>query len=119
MVNRAACNLALDNHAQVLRDCSEALALNPRSIKAFFRSAKSLSALNRFTEALDCCDHALESDPSNAEVKRLRQSIVERQEKVKRREEEVAEHARRGKESKVALDKAFLVSDLNQKLTRE
>lgn len=110
LVNRAACNLALENHGQVLKDCSDALALNAKSIKAFFRSAKSLSSLNRFVEAIDCCDHAAQIDPANVEIATLRQAIAVRRDQARKREEEITEHARRKKELKIALDKAFLVS---------
>ena len=35
---------------------SEVLEVDPKSVKAFFRSARALLELKNFEEALDCCD---------------------------------------------------------------
>ncbi|KAJ7591417.1 hypothetical protein C8J56DRAFT_935471 [Mycena floridula] len=71
LCNRAACNLALQNYGSVLRDCSKALMINPKSSKAFYRSALALVALDRAEEAIDCCIRCLQNDPDNAGVKAL------------------------------------------------
>ncbi|KAJ7477070.1 hypothetical protein B0H11DRAFT_1809238, partial [Mycena galericulata] len=73
LCNRAACNLELKNNGSVLRDCSKALILNPKSSKAFYRSALALVALERADEALDCCDRCLKFDPENKGVTKLQQ----------------------------------------------
>jgi tetratricopeptide (TPR) repeat protein len=59
LTNRAAVNLELGNYRQVLIDCSKALKLNPKNIKAYYRSAKALYALDKIEEAIDCCEHGL------------------------------------------------------------
>ncbi|KAG8821778.1 hypothetical protein FRC19_007258 [Serendipita sp. 401] len=64
-LNRAACNLELQNYGSVLRDCSKVLATNPSSLKAFYRSALALIALERSTEAIDCCNRALGIEREN------------------------------------------------------
>lgn len=79
-------------------------------MKAFFRGAKALLAINKTTEAIDCCDHALLLDEKNTEVKKLKQKIVEREEQNKRVEIVKKERERRKKEGQVALNKALLVS---------
>lgn len=112
LINRAACNLAMENYGQVLRDCSAALGLNPGSVKAFFRSAKALLSLGRYVEATDCCDHALQLDPSNTEVARLRATIEHSSAAAQKRQAECREVERRATETKNALGKAFLVSGL-------
>ncbi|KAH7868991.1 40S ribosomal protein S7 [Lentinula edodes] len=68
LCNRAACNLALKNYGSVLRDCSKALSLNPKSLKAYYRSAMALVALDRLEEAIDCCTRCLEFDKDNKGV---------------------------------------------------
>ncbi|KAJ3922705.1 40S ribosomal protein S7 [Lentinula edodes] len=68
LCNRAACNLALKNYGSVLRDCSKALSLNPKSSKAYYRSAMALVALDRLEEAIDCCTRCLEFDKDNKGV---------------------------------------------------
>ncbi|KAJ3857162.1 40S ribosomal protein S7 [Lentinula lateritia] len=68
LCNRAACNLALKNYGSVLRDCSKALGQNPKSSKAYYRSAMALVALDRLEEAIDCCTRCLEFDKDNKGV---------------------------------------------------
>ncbi|KAL2158879.1 hypothetical protein VTH06DRAFT_2909 [Thermothelomyces fergusii] len=41
-VNRAACHLELRNYRSCTADCAAALRLNPRNIKAFYRSARGI-----------------------------------------------------------------------------
>ena len=108
LINRAACNLELENYGMTIRDCSQALGLNPRSIKAFYRSAKALFALERFIEAVDCCDHALLLDEGNTAARQLRARIVDRSAVVEKREEEKKERERREAEGRVAMGKALL-----------
>ncbi|KAI8603512.1 hypothetical protein EDD21DRAFT_318928 [Dissophora ornata] len=89
-VNRAACNLHFGNYRKVLTDCAHALKLNPKNVKALFRSAKALSALEMYPEAIDCCDHALTADPDNQPIKDERAKIqaeFDKKEKVKREKE--------------------------------
>ncbi|UZJ51075.1 hypothetical protein CBS101457_000395 [Exobasidium rhododendri] len=108
LLNRAACNLELENFGMTLKDCSEVLGLNGKSGKAFYRSARALFALDRFVEATDCCDHALLIDKGNSAVEQLRHKIVERAAIAEKREAESRERERREKEGKVAIGKALL-----------
>ena len=82
-----------ENYGSVLKDCSEAIKLNPHSSKAYFRSATALVALERLEEALDCCDRCLQFDKDNAAIKSLRektyQSKKAKDEKQKQREEKL------------------------------
>lgn len=104
-----------ENYGQALRDTSSVLKSNPKSVKAFFRGAKALLAINKTTEALDCCDHALLLDEKNAEVKKLRQKIVEREIEVKRVETIKTERERRRKEGTLSVQRALLVSSKKRK----
>jgi tetratricopeptide (TPR) repeat protein len=60
----------------VLRDCAQVLTANPKSEKAYYRSAAALFALDRFEEAIDCCDRCLSFSPENEGVKALRQKAL-------------------------------------------
>ncbi|KAJ4472153.1 40S ribosomal protein S7 [Lentinula aciculospora] len=79
LCNRAACNLELKNYGSVLRDCSKALSSNPKSSKAYYRSAMALIALERLEEAIDCCARCLEFDKHNNGV----QDVLKRATKLK------------------------------------
>ena len=109
-LNRAACNLELCNYRLCLQDTAKALGVDPKSGKAFYRAAKALSALGRFVEAVDCCDHALELDQGNKEVKALKDKTVQDGTRNEKRLQEHKERERRRKEMDVALKRAFVVS---------
>lgn len=74
-VNRAACHLELRNYRSCTLDCAHALRLNPRNIKAFYRSSKALLAVSRVDEALDSCTRGLQIDPSNKALQQISAEI--------------------------------------------
>ncbi|KAJ2959127.1 hypothetical protein NQZ79_g5391 [Umbelopsis isabellina] len=109
--NRAAVNLELQNYGKVLRDCAKCLGLNDKNVKAFFRSAKALYALDRLVEAVDCCEHALAVDPENKAVileKERCQKKLDQLNEKKRKEEE---RKRKEEEKKAKID--LLVKERN------
>jgi tetratricopeptide (TPR) repeat protein len=50
--NRAACHRQLYSSKEVVKDCTKALELNPRHVKAFIRRAQAQESLEKFKEAL-------------------------------------------------------------------
>lgn len=99
-VNRAACHLSLSNFRSCTLDCAAALRLNPKNIKALYRSARALLAVQKIPEADDACARGLEIDPSNAPLQALAKEIIATNEKVvakKRAEEERLAKERRKK----------------------
>jgi tetratricopeptide (TPR) repeat protein len=52
--------MILENYRRVLNDCAKALTLNPKCIKAYYRSAKACRALEKVEDALDACNRGLE-----------------------------------------------------------
>ncbi|KAL7415698.1 hypothetical protein BDY24DRAFT_381927 [Mrakia frigida] len=109
LVNRAACNLALENNRQVLLDCAQALSLNPLSVKAHYRTSLAQLALAHYEEAIVSCDRAL-ALPGQAGARShtlVREKAVERWEKLKKKEGETKERERRKGEEAKALEKAL------------
>ncbi|CAP67255.1 uncharacterized protein PODANS_1_22650 [Podospora anserina S mat+] len=97
-VNRAACHLELKNYRSCTLDCAAALRLNPKNVKAFYRSAKALLAVNKIVESDDACARGLEIDSSNAALQQLAKEIIAKNETVtahKKAEEKRAADARR------------------------
>ncbi|CAG8718335.1 7626_t:CDS:2, partial [Acaulospora colombiana] len=94
LLNRAACNLELKNYGSVLRDTSKVLTTNANNLKAFYRAASALIALERAVEAIDCCKRALQIDPENSGIK----SVLEKAEKLKALQDKKEEDKRRAKE---------------------
>jgi len=107
LCNRAACNLELMNNGSVLKDCSKAIMTNPRSSKAHYRSALALMALERFDEAIDCCDRCLQFDEKNKDVRALRQKAENQKTAKEKRERERQERIREEQEHKRRLEAAF------------
>ncbi|ORY63073.1 uncharacterized protein BCR38DRAFT_435806 [Pseudomassariella vexata] len=81
-VNRAACHLELKNYRSCTIDCASALRINPRNIKAFYRSAKALLAVNRIEEADDACARGLAINENNAALRAVAQDIIKKNEQI-------------------------------------
>ncbi|KAH6855787.1 hypothetical protein B0I37DRAFT_62981 [Chaetomium sp. MPI-CAGE-AT-0009] len=106
-INRAACHLELRNYRSCTIDCAAALRLNPSNIKALYRSARALLAVNKLTEADDACARGLEIDSSNKPLLALAQDIIKAAEadaaRRKRDEERLSNERRRAMLLKTAL----------------
>lgn len=113
-LNRAACNLEMHNYRLALKDTSAALGVDPRSVKAFYRAAKALSAVDKVVEAIDCCDHGLQIDEGNVDMLKLKNQVIKDAEKKIQREKDSTERERRKGEGDKALKQAFLVSARDQ-----
>ncbi|CAE6481369.1 unnamed protein product [Rhizoctonia solani] len=70
-LNIAAANLELKYWPGVLSPAAEAITLNLKSVKAYYRAARALIHYERYEEALDCCKRVLEFDPSNEAILEL------------------------------------------------
>ncbi|ROW04526.1 hypothetical protein VMCG_04994 [Cytospora schulzeri] len=84
-VNRAACQLELKNHRSCWLDCAAALNLNPRNVKAWYRSARALLAVGRVEEADDACAGGLSVDGDNVALRAVARDIIARAEEQTRR----------------------------------
>jgi len=84
-----------ENYRSCNLDCAATLRINPRNVKAWYRSASACLALDKIPQAADACARGLEVDAANAQLKAL-------SEKIKKREEHLAalEQARREREER-------------------
>ncbi|KAI4603125.1 hypothetical protein KJ359_005917 [Pestalotiopsis sp. 9143b] len=98
-VNRAACHLEAKNYRSCWLDGAAALKLNPANVKALYRSARALLAVDRIEEADDACARGLALDESNAALQAVARDIIARAQAVdaqRRREvERLAREQRR------------------------
>ncbi|CAG8616919.1 118_t:CDS:2 [Paraglomus brasilianum] len=115
-VNRAAVNLEL---REVLNDCAQALKLNPRNVKAYYRSAKALYALDKIEEALDCCERGLQIEPQNKAFQTEKQKCLKRKEVLDQKRREKNERDRKERETKEAIDKAINSRGIRTKTTSD
>ncbi|RDA91659.1 hypothetical protein CP533_0042 [Ophiocordyceps camponoti-saundersi (nom. inval.)] len=77
-VNRAACNLELENYRSCYLDCAAALRLNRRNVKAYYRAARALLAVDRVRDAAEACSAGLAVDPENASLRAASDAVVAR-----------------------------------------
>ncbi|KAL3472168.1 hypothetical protein BJX99DRAFT_236057 [Aspergillus californicus] len=83
-INRALCNLELRNYRSTTLDCAAVLQLNPSNVKAFYRSAMALYALDRISEAQDAAVHGLALDPENKPLQQVAAKAEERKASLER-----------------------------------
>lgn len=85
--NRAACSLHLNRSEDCVEDCTIAIMLNPKYVKAYLRRASAHEAMEQTEDALKDAKVALEIDPRNAAARRdaarLQKLEDERLEKLK------------------------------------
>ncbi|KAI8850268.1 hypothetical protein BC829DRAFT_442303 [Chytridium lagenaria] len=91
------------NFRKAINDCAEAIKVNPKNVKAYYRSVKALFSLDRFEEALDSCIYGLKIEPTNVQLKAEKARI---EEKVKQKA---------AKEKKSAMEKQ-MKSDAENKI---
>jgi tetratricopeptide (TPR) repeat protein len=82
LVNRAACHLSLKNYRSCTLDCASALRINPKNIKAYYRSSRALLSLDKILEADYSCARGLSLDPSNKSLQAVAKEIVKKNEIV-------------------------------------
>ena len=91
--NRAAAYAKLDEHKEVIHDCSDALRIQPDYQKALLRRAQALEAQEHYTEAIADMKKLLELDP---ELK-VAKAAVPRLEKVNAAKMEATKEEMMGK----------------------
>jgi len=99
-----------ENYRSCTLDCAATLRLNPRNVKAYYRSAAACLALDKLAEAEDACQHGLDVDASNAALKTLAARIANR----KARLDELA-RIRREQDDRLALEKNALAAALKKR----
>ncbi|KAI9878657.1 MAG: hypothetical protein M1830_000273 [Pleopsidium flavum] len=134
-INRALCNLELstqallvlqlcstligriENYRSCTLDCAATLRLNPGNIKAYYRSAQALLALDKVGEAEDACAHGLAIEPSNTALKALQTKISARKDVLDGIERKRRERAERAKKERLYLQAAFKARGIRTRST--
>ncbi|KAH6687729.1 hypothetical protein F5X68DRAFT_206156 [Plectosphaerella plurivora] len=100
-VNRAACALELKNYRACWLDCGHALLLNPRNVKAYYRSSRALLSVGRLAEADDAAKRGITIDPSNKPLQIVARDVTTALEAAdrKRRADEEREASERRKKA--------------------
>merc|ERR1711991_508653 len=70
-LNLAQCYIKLENYDNVIRNCDEALSLEPKNAKALFRRAFAYETKKDWDRALDDLKNAAESNPDDMAIPKV------------------------------------------------
>ncbi|CAG9858507.1 unnamed protein product [Phyllotreta striolata] len=73
--NRAVTYLKLKKYEEALKDCNKVLTIDKENIKANIRKAEALKKLQRYEEAMDAIELAIQKDPNNPASQELADAI--------------------------------------------
>ncbi|CAH2062382.1 unnamed protein product, partial [Iphiclides podalirius] len=86
--NRSAAKMKLEKYKRAIKDCSKAIELDDKYVKAYYRRAQSYEATEKLDECLADFKKILELDPTHKEAQaaviRLPPLIEEKNEKLKK-----------------------------------
>ncbi|KAJ5174247.1 uncharacterized protein N7482_000124 [Penicillium canariense] len=83
-INRALCHLELGNYRSCTLDCAAVLRVNPKNVKAFYRSSMALLKLDKVAEAEDAASRGLAIDSENKALQTAASKIADRKAQVER-----------------------------------
>ena len=106
-MNEAILTIHVENYRSCTLDSMAAIDLSPTNIKAHYRLASALFALNKLPEAHSACSAGLELDPSNKSLLMLAEKIKE-----KRAAQAAAERKKQEKEDRLKKEAATLIAAL-------
>ncbi|KAH8194593.1 hypothetical protein TruAng_011243 [Truncatella angustata] len=118
-VNRAACHLEVKNYRSCWLDGAAALKINPRNVKALYRSAKALLAVDKIVEADDACARGLELDGSNKSLQAVAREIVKKTEEVTTRKKREADRLAKEKRREMLLRAAVKARGIKTRTTAQ
>ncbi|KAL1877809.1 HSP70/90 co-chaperone [Paecilomyces lecythidis] len=117
--NRALCNLELRNYRSTTLDCASALKVNPKNIKAYYRSSAALLALDKIEEAEDACSRGLKLDPNNKSLQQVASKIAARKAVVERIAAKKKEEEERARKEKLILNTALRARQIRTRMTNQ
>ncbi|EDQ87387.1 uncharacterized protein MONBRDRAFT_33288 [Monosiga brevicollis MX1] len=116
--NRAAANLMLGNCRQVIGDCSQAVMLNRKNKKAYFRAAKACHRISKYDMCVSWCDRGLLLESDNQELNNLRQQATRDAAAQAKEERRRAALERKRAAARAKLDKAVTARGVRTARTR-
>lgn len=105
----------VENYRSATLDCGAVLKVNPNNIKAHYRSASALFALDKIYEALDVCYRGLKLDESNQAMKTLLEKIQKRSRVLEERDRKRRAEQSRKRQEKVTLLTALKARNISLK----
>lgn len=99
--------MQIGNYRSTNLDCAATLRVNPKNIKAHYRSASALLALDKVHEALDVCHRGLKLVVANTALKALHQRVQARADTLERIDRKRKEQQTRLRQEKQMLQKVL------------
>ncbi|KAF4982784.1 hypothetical protein FDECE_17442, partial [Fusarium decemcellulare] len=99
--------------------CAAALRLNPRNLKAYYRSARALLAVDRIEEADDVCARGLSLDESNASLRAVADDIIKRAKEIDARRKKDAEREAKQKRREMLVKAALRARNIPTRTTAQ
>jgi len=119
LVNRAACNLELKNYRSCIQDCTSALKINNKNVKAYYRSSKALLMLDKIVEADDACVRGLEIDPENKALLGVAKELVKKNEMIAAKKKKEIEREVRKRTEEITLRTALKARGIKVRRTEQ
>ncbi|KAI9672884.1 MAG: hypothetical protein M1829_004434 [Trizodia sp. TS-e1964] len=119
LANRAACNYELQNYRSVTIDCAACLRLNPRNVKAWYRSGRALIALDKIPEAEDAVQSGLELEPLNTVLLELLEKIGARKSLLQSKQRRLTEQEERKHAEQEAVTAALKARNITTRTTAQ
>ena len=116
--NIAACELELKNFRSCINCCREALSLNPKNIKCYYRMGKAFFKLNRLDEARDSIEFGLKVDVQNKSLNALLETIQKREREIAEYEEKRRKEEETRKNLQTLLENALIVRNVKSIKTK-
>ncbi|KAA8649688.1 hypothetical protein EYZ11_012254 [Aspergillus tanneri] len=117
--NRALCNLELGNYRSTTLDCASVLKLNPRNVKAFYRSSMALFALDKIPEAEDVVSRGFALDPSNKSLQGVAVKVADRKAALERIAAKKKAESERARKEKTMLSTALRARQIRTRKTEQ
>ncbi|KAB8069385.1 hypothetical protein BDV29DRAFT_161468 [Aspergillus leporis] len=118
-INRALCNLELGNYRSCTLDCASVLKLNPKNIKAFYRSSMACFTLDKLEEAEDAANRGLALDPENKPLQTVASKVAERKAAKERIAAKRKAEEERLRKEKQLLDTALKAREIRTRKTNQ
>ena len=75
--NRALANLKQNKNKFCIKDCDEAIKIDPAFVKCYSRKATALSNIKQYNEALETVKIGIKHDPENVSLKSLETQLTD------------------------------------------
>lgn len=98
-------------------DCAEVLKINSNNVKAYYRSASALLALEKVHEAIDVCYRGLQIDPTNTALQKLSDKVQARVKVKNAQDQKKRAEAARLRREKAVLYAAIKSRNINMRGT--